>query len=556
MDRADILEKLNAGDPRGAIAMLDRLVGSDPDNADLHGLRAIALEETGDVTGAESALRQALALPAGTAIRLRNAANLASLLFETGQRDACADLLRQGWLWPHELAPDDRETNCIARLAELMQGLELHAETVALLNPVVASTQPDWRTLRLLARALAYTGENAEALRLLDAHDPPEVIAHERQALRAYLLHKVGKPAEALRERDACVVSAPPVILPRRESQRLMIGVIEKPPSCKSLLAPWPRAYFTQNFPSQPGRLFPDRYGLAGIFCGAGREAVKQFIAWQPDVVINNVTNAEYLQTGDNLRHAQEFVSRVAPQAINPPGAAASCTRQMMPRALAGIEGLITPSVRLFRCDLARIDALIAEIEGGTAYPMIVRTVYEQESRNMILVNNRRELADAIRSLNRAQFYVIAYLGQPREYGYFRRMRAVLVAGAPVIIRADYAREWIVRSRHYIDRQIYHDHPELLARANAVIVNPREELGDKAIAALRAAGQRIPLDIFGMDFEVDREGNVICFEANATMGLMQPAPDPFPYPPEANQRLMAALDELLDRVAERQRNGA
>jgi hypothetical protein len=458
-------------------------------------------------------------------------------------------LLKRGWRWEEPRKPDENERMAIAALAEVMLKLALHAEAVDLLSPLPDLFAPGWKLLKPLVLALAQTGMEAQALQILDSHEPCDAVLHERAAMRAYLLHAVGKVVEAGRERNAYLASVPPVILPRRHSQRFLIGVIENPPSGRRLLAPWPRAYFSHNYPSQPGRLFPDRYGLAGIFCGAGDEAVEQFAAWQPDVVINNVTQAEQLLTGDNLRHAQDFVSRVAPQAINPPKAAATCTREMMPHALAGIEGLITPSVRRFRCDLPRLDKLTEAIECNTSYPIIVRTVYEQEARNMVLVHSSAELAAAIRSLNRAQFYVIKYLGQPREHGYFRRIRAAFVAGSPIIIRADYAREWIVRSRLYVDRQIYQDHPDLLAKANAIIVSPREELGDRALAALQAAGQRIPLDIFGMDFDVDDAGNVICFEANATMGLMKPAPDPFPYPPEANHRLMAAFDRLLHEVA-------
>lgn len=167
----------------------------------------------------------------------------------------------------------------------------------------------------------------------------------------------------------------------------------------------------------------------------------------------------------------------------------------------------------------------------------------------MILVNSRRELADAIRSLNRPMIYVIQYLGQPRERGYFRRIRASFVGGQPIVIRADYESGWIVRSRFVSHLQVYRDYPDLLEKANAIIRDPRAELGAKPCAALEAIGRKIPLDIFGMDFDVDDEGNVIFFEANATMGMMTPAPEPFAYPPEATERLTAALDRLFHRFA-------
>jgi len=554
MQRAEILDKLNAGDPGGAVTMLRRLMDVNPEDADLLGLLGLALEESGDVSGAEAALRRASALPSATAIRLRNGANLAHLLFDAGRRAEAAALLREGWLWPHDRAPEPNERKAIASLAQAMLNLGLHDETVALLAPVSEVAALHWPLLGPLASALAHTGMTAKALTLLATHQPDDAVPHERAALRAYLLHETGEVAEAVQERDAYVASVPPVIIPAQVGQRLVVGVIDKPPSNAKLLSPWPQAYFTDNYPPQLVHQFSHRYRMAAVFCGAGEEAVDQFNAWQPDVIINNVTNAEYLLTGDNRTQVRDFATRLGAPVINPCEAAATCTRQKNPDTLAGIDGLILPSVRRFRSDLSRFDELIGKIEDGTAYPMIVRTVYDQESQNMTLVRSRAELAAAIRNLNRAQFYVIEFLGQPRECGYFRRMRAAFVDGKPILIRADYAPEWIVRSRFIIDLKVYHDHPDLLEKADAIVLNPQAELGDKAMAALEAVGHRIPLDIFGMDFDVDDEGNVIFFEANATMGMMTPAPDPFPYPPEATGRLIEAIDRLLHEVAARERN--
>jgi len=288
---------------------------------------------------------------------------------------------------------------------------------------------------------------------------------------------------------------------------------------------------------------------MGAIFLGAGETTVAKFRSWRPDVVINNVVNAEYLRMDDNLARVQMFADRLARPVINPPQAAARCTRQLNPANLAGIDGLVLPKVSRYQRDLARIGELIRTIESDIAYPMIVRTPFEQESRNMTLVHTREDLEEGIRSLQSSQFYVIEYLGQPREHGCFRRIRSAFVSGQPIIIRADYAHDWIVRSRFIISLQIYHDHPDLVEKADAIIREPQAELGGKAMSALETAGRRLPLDIFGMDFDVDDEGNVVFFEANASMGMMTPAPDPFPYPPEATQRLTGALDELLHRFA-------
>jgi tetratricopeptide (TPR) repeat protein len=552
MRRADVIDRLNTGDTGGAVTILRRLLDLHPEDADLLGLLGIALEDSSDPAGAEAALRSAVEQPAETAIRLRNLANLASLLFDSGQRKDAASLMQQAQLrWEEERAPEANELTCLARLAEVMQHLGLHDETAALLSPLPDLTAPDWPILRPLVSALAHNGETGQALRLMEAHQPGDAVAHEREALWAHLCWAEGRPRESADARRRYLASAPPVLLPARERQTLTVGVIEKPPSCQKLGMPWPRAYFTENYPSSMPRMLSDRYRMAAIFLHAGNDAVKQFNGWQPDVIINNFTNAEVLQTANNLAEARAFCDQFDAPLINPPDAAIHCTRQKNPLNLAGIDDLVLPSVRRFRCDLARLDDLVAEIEAGTPYPMIVRTVYEQETRNMTLVRRRTELEDAIRTLEKAQFYVIDYLGQGRDHGYFRRMRSLFIGEQPILIWVDYSPKWTVRSRRYIDLQTYRDHPDLLDKANAIIRNPREELGEKAISALEAVGQTIPLDIFGMDFDVDEDGKVVFFETNATMLMKVPVPEAFAYPPEATERLTVALDRLLHQFADR-----
>jgi tetratricopeptide (TPR) repeat protein len=549
LDRSTVLDKLNAGERVEAIALARRLLQQDPENADLLGLLGVALEEAGEQAGAQEALNRALALPTAEAVKLRNASNLAGLLLKAGEKDAAAELLRRGWRWTCERAPDANERSCLAFLAVAMQRLALHEETLALMLPVIQQVAPDWPMLKAAVAALAELERPDEALRLLSQHDPDDAVAHERDALRAYLCNATGRFLRADRARAAYLETAPPFIARAREGQTLTIGVIENRPPQQRLLQPWPKAYLQDNYPPQLLQFCAERYRIAAIFLDAGSEPVRKFKSWQPDVIINNVTNAEVLLSGGNLDAAKAFAAQLAPRVINPPERAVLCTRQMNANHLARIEGLLVPNVRRFRRDVSRLDALVATIERATAYPMIVRTPHNQEAQNMKLATTRAELEDAIRAMPSAQFYVIEYKGQPREKGYFRRIRAAFVSGRPIIIRADYADDWAVRSRFVISTQVYQDHPDLLHKADAIVRDPHEHLGARAMQALEAVGKRISLDIFGMDFDVDEDGNVIFFEANATMGLMTPAPEPFPYPPEATERLTTALDRLFHDFA-------
>ena len=68
---------------------------------------------------------------------------------------------------------------------------------------------------------------------------------------------------------------------------------------------------------------------------------------------------------------------------------------------------------------------------------------------------------------------------------------------------------------------------------------------------LETIRDRIPLDMFGIDFEVDREGRVVFFEAGASMLFhtvnLRRVPPEIRLPPEPCIRVDDALRDLVAR---------
>ena len=62
--RHEVLARLNAGDPSGAVGVARTILAGSPQNGDVQGLLGLALEDAGDKEGALDALRAAVALPA------------------------------------------------------------------------------------------------------------------------------------------------------------------------------------------------------------------------------------------------------------------------------------------------------------------------------------------------------------------------------------------------------------------------------------------------------------------------------------------------------------
>jgi isocitrate dehydrogenase kinase/phosphatase len=53
------------------------------------------------------------------------------------------------------------------------------------------------------------------------------------------------------------------------------------------------------------------------------------------------------------------------------------------------------------------------------------------------------------------------------------------------------------------------------------------------------------LDVFGVDFDVDADGRVVFYEANATMNLFSTAQKAVPNPKEAEDNLTLAFQRYL-----------
>jgi hypothetical protein len=88
------------------------------------------------------------------------------------------------------------------------------------------------------------------------------------------------------------------------------------------------------------------------------------------------------------------------------------------------------------------------------------------------------------------------------------------------------------------------------AEEAAFLGDMREAIGERAVAALEAIRKELALDYGGIDFGIDRNGNVLLFEANATMMVPPPDSNPlFQYRRPATERIFEAVEEmLLDRA--------
>jgi hypothetical protein len=102
---------------------------------------------------------------------------------------------------------------------------------------------------------------------------------------------------------------------------------------------------------------------------------------------------------------------------------------------------------------------------------------------------------------------------------------------------------------HYFSADMK-DRPDHRAEEAQFLTDMQSVLGEKAMAALERVQTALGLDYGGIDFGLNRQGEILLFEANATMVVEQPDDDPrWDYRRAAVARIHAGVREMLMRNA-------
>ena len=104
---------------------------------------------------------------------------------------------------------------------------------------------------------------------------------------------------------------------------------------------------------------------------------------------------------------------------------------------------------------------------------------------------------------------------------------------------------------HYFSADM-RDRPDHRAEDAAYLADPEAVLGSQVMATLARIAAALELDYAGIDFGLDAGGNVLLFEANAAMVVVDPGPEPeWEYRRGPVERVRAAVRALLAGRARR-----
>ena len=266
-------------------------------------------------------------------------------------------------------------------------------------------------------------------------------------------------------------------------------------------------------------------------------------------LVINAIGDAELCKAG--LEAAEKIIARSAAPVINRPRAILATGRVMNATRLASIEHLVTPKAATMpRALLAEPDALSTLAGRGFAFPFLLRTPGYHTGHYFIRVENAEELAASLTKLPGAELTVLQYLDARGADQKIRKYRVMMIDQQLYPVHAAISHQWKV---HYFSAEMA-DHPAHRAEDAAFLEDMPGAIGPKAMTVLERIRDALRLDYGGIDFGLNPDGDVILFEANATMIVTPPETgDRWTYRRAPIERIFDAIRKMFVEKAENAR---
>lgn len=258
------------------------------------------------------------------------------------------------------------------------------------------------------------------------------------------------------------------------------------------------------------------------------------------DLIFNSIGDADLCREG--LEVAETIVGRSDRPIINHPCAVRKTGRTGNVRRLRGLPNVVVPRMAtLPKRSLTGPEGAAFAAEHGFAFPFLVRAPGFHTGRHFIRAENPLALAAAA-DFPGEDLCLIEELDARDSGGFFRKLRVMIIDRKIYPLHLAISRHWKV---HYF-RADMAESAEHRAHDAAFLSDMAGTVGERGMAALERINAALDLDYCGIDFAVSRDGDILLFEANATMVMVPLSDDPkWDYRRPAFDNVFAAVRRML-----------
>jgi hypothetical protein len=247
-------------------------------------------------------------------------------------------------------------------------------------------------------------------------------------------------------------------------------------------------------------------------------------------------------------------VARTDRPVINHPRAVQRTGRAANVERLRGLPNVVVPRMAVLpRQAVAGGEAAAVVANAGFAFPFLMRAPGFHTGRHFVRVENLEELAKAAAEFPGDDVCLIDQLDAHDGEEFFRKCRVMLIDRTIYPLHLAISRHWKV---HYF-RADMAESPENRLHDAAFLDDMPSVIGAHGMAALERINAALDLDYCGIDFAVNADGDILLFEANATMVMVPLSNDPkWDYRRPAFDKVFAAVRRMLMERSARAGAGA
>ena len=520
--QADLGQVLHAlGQPREAQLAFERALKINPRCSGAHCNLGMVLRDLGRAVEAEAAYRRELEIDP-TSAPAQN--NLCALMLDSGRLDEGLAAARAALAIAPQFA--EAEVNLGHAFMELGEGVEAEAalRRAIALKPALAAAHS--RLGALLARDKSRANEAAGHLQQALALNPGE--ADTMVAIGNLLL-------DAKRDAEAHVFFA------RAQQIKPLITwpAEQATPAFRVLLLDAPGAGCTPlNYLAGHARY--DRHFLALL---PGVEPDVEFLRSKADIVVNMIADA------DNGKHvlprAEALVDALGLPTLNHPRLIMASDRESVAVKLEGIAGCRSPRTVRLQGHLLASEQRAALLEGFTA-PVLVRRAGTHGGDDFDKVDTLDAVGAFVAIAPDEDFYVSEFIDCQSPDGGYRKYRFICINGEILPYHLAIHEHWMVH--HF--RTDMAEQAAKRAEEESFLRETGRYFSEAHMATLAAIRDAMGLDYGGIDLSFDQEGNIVVFEANATMLVHDEKAADFRYKNPYIAKIKAAFDAALTKLAE------
>ncbi len=250
------------------------------------------------------------------------------------------------------------------------------------------------------------------------------------------------------------------------------------------------------------------------------------------DVLINTIAESELARPV--LVRAQAFAERAGLRPVNPPEIVARLGREDVARLFADSATVVAPAIE-------RVDATTLLARDVIA-PLVVRPVGSQAGYALARIGDAQELRAYLAEHVHAAYFVMPFVDYRSDDGFYRKYRVMFVAGVPLACHLAISPRWMI---HYYNAAMA-EHAWMRAEEAAFIADLGAVFTGTLHTALEEIAAAVPLEYFGIDCAIARDGRLLLFEADAAMLVHGTDPvELYPYKRAGFERIKTALNALL-----------